>query len=219
MSEAIYRVFGIGIVTGFLALVSQPVGFRCGVGKNGKERIEAINNGKQIWLALSDHQKRYGSFPNEETMQAIVKEKGITPFSLKTSNDYFRLLIAGGFNSEKIGYCHYPALPIHRPDGVIAPLEQAFATGEVGFAYVANVPADAPGDTPILMAPLIPRTLQFDPKPFAGRAVVVFMDGSAKAVTLRQGSNLAMMAGGKSLLDLDAAWWHGKAPELKYPAR
>ncbi|MEK7949794.1 hypothetical protein [Luteolibacter soli] len=218
MKGTLFNVFGIAIVIGLLMLLSAPV-IPKPPGRKAGDRREAINNAKQIFLALLDHQERYGSFPNEETMKKVAAEKGIAPFSLTTSNDYFRLLLAGGAASEKIGYCRYPALPTHRPDNVISPLEQAFAKGEVGFAYVANLPADAPADTPLLVAPLIPGTLQFDQKPFDGHAVIVFMDGSAKSMTIRQDNGLVMINAAKTLFDLSAPCWKGKAPELKYPAR
>jgi hypothetical protein len=216
MKETIYRILGIGIVVGFFVLFSTPVSV-CRPGKKAKERTEAINNGKQIWLALVDHQKRYGSFPNEETMKKVAAEKGIAPFPLTTSNDYFRLLLAGGAPSEKIGYCSYPSLPTHRPDGVVSPLDQAFAKGEVGFAYVANLPADAPADTPLLVAPLIPGTFQFDRKAFDGHAIVISVDGSAKPMTIRQDNGLVMIPGA-TLFHPAAPYWKGKAPEVKYPA-
>ncbi|MCW1924933.1 hypothetical protein OKA05_20390 [Luteolibacter arcticus] len=201
-----------------IAVLASPDGLRRRKGKNSA-RAEAVNNAKQILLALLDHQERYGSFPNEKTMQKIAKEKGIAPFPLTTSNDYFRLLLAGGAASEKMGYCSFPSLPTHRPDDVISPLEQAFARGEVGFAYVANLPADSHGDTPVLVAPLIPGTFQFDPKPFDGRAVVLKMDGSTTTMTIREDNGLVSIRGGKTLFDPSAPYWNGKMPDVKYPAR
>jgi hypothetical protein len=183
------------------------------------DRREAINNGKQLWLALLDHRTDYGSFPNEETMRKVAQEKGIAPFALTTSNDYFRLLVAGGLGSEKIGYCRFPALPTHPPDNVISPLEQAFAKREVGFAYIANLPADAPAETPLLVAPLIPGTFQFDPKPFNDHAIVICVDGSAKIMTIRRDNRLVYIHRETTLFDPTAPHWNGKAPDVKYPAR
>lgn len=123
----------------------------------------------------------------------------------------------GGATSEKMGYCKHPSLPTHPPDGA---LEQAFAKGEVGFAYIANLPADAPADTPLLVAPLIPGTFQFDPEPYDGHALVVFVDGSTKRMTIREDNGLAMIPKSRvTLFDPAAPYWKDKAPEVKYPAR
>jgi len=217
MKGTLFKVFGISIVIGLLGLVSAPVNI-CRPGKKQRERTEAMNNGRQLHLALMDHRDRYGSFPNGETMQKIVNEKGIGSFSLVTSNDYFRVLVAGGLAYEKIGYCHYPRLPTHKPDNVISPLEQAFAKGEVGFAYVANIPPDAPADTPILVAPLIPGTFQFDPKPYDGHAIVIRLDGSARSMIIRKDNGQVAIPGG-FLFHPKAPYWNGKVPDVKYPAR
>jgi hypothetical protein len=127
------------------------------------------------------------------------------------------VLVAGGLDSEKMGYCLYLRLPTHKPDNVISPLDQAFAKGEVGFAYVANVPPDAPADTPILVAPLIPGTQQFDPKPYDGHAIVIRFDGSARSMTIRKDNGLVAIPGA-TLFHPKASYWKGKPPELKYPA-
>jgi len=214
------RVLGAVLLIYLVGFLLTPQNFGHRRGKN-PERTEAIVNGKQIWLALLDHQKRYGSFPNEETMQTVAREKAIAPFTLVTSNDYFRLLAVGGLNiSEKIGYCSYPSLPTHGPDNVISPLDQAFAKGEVGFAYVSGLSADSSGATPLLVAPLIPGTFRFDQKAFDGKAVVILVDGTAKSMTIRKDTGLVTVPGtGKSLFDPAAPYWNGKVPEVKYPAR
>lgn len=218
MKETFYKVFAIAIVI-FVVLLSMP-GRSHRLGRKVVDRREATNNGKQLWLALLNHRERYGSFPSEETMKKITEEKGIAPFALVSSNDYFRLLVAGGLESEKEGYCRNPSLPTHKPDNVISPLDQAFAKGEVGFAYVSGLSADSPGDTPLLVAPLIPGTSQFDQKPFDGHAVVILVDGTAKSMTIRKDTGLVMVPGtGKTLFDPAAPHWNGKVPDVKYPER
>jgi hypothetical protein len=217
MKKTFFKVFGIAIVIGALWVLSMPVTSN-GPGRKVVERREAMNHGNYLWFALLNHRERYGSFPNEETMKKITEEKGIAPFALVSSNDYFRLLVAGGLESEKEGYCRNPSLPTHKPDNVISPLDQAFEKGEVGFAYVAGLSVDSPGDTPLLVAPLIPGTSQFDPNAFDGHAVVIFVDGTAKIIPIRQDTGLVMIRG-KMLFDPSAPYWNGKVPDVKYPAR
>ena len=216
MKRALFKVLGMAVVIVLLVLLSAPVsGNR--PSRKVIDRRDAINNGRLLHLALVNHRADYGSFPGEETMKKIAEEKGIASFPLEASNDYFRLLIADGLTSEQAGYCSNPSLPTHKPDNVISPLDQAFAKGEVGFAYVAGLPADSPGDTPLLMAPLIPGTSQFDPNVFDGQAVVILVDGTAKIIEIRKDTGMVMIRG-KSLFDPSAPYWNGKAPAVKYPA-
>lgn len=192
-------------------------------GRNGgyadKGRTEALNNVRQLGISLIDFQAKYGSFPSQETLDKLVAEKGIQPFPLVSSNDYFRQLVAAGLNTEKPGYCLHPSLPSHRPDEVISPLEKAFASGEVGFAYIAGLTAEDAPDTPFLVAPIIPGTHRFDMKAFKGKAIILRLDNSATAMQIREDNGLVQIAGGKTLFDPDAPWWHGKVPNIKYPAR
>lgn len=213
--SAFYKILGISLIVGILALVSRPAVIRC---TKDPRMTEALNNVRQLRLALMNFEAEYGSFPDEATMLKLVTEKGIDAFPLTFSNDYLRQLVASGLASEQPGYSRHDSLPSHKPDGVIAPLEQAFGPGECGFAYIAGLTSrDAP-DTPLLVAPLIPGTYRFDPKPFAGRAIVLKLGGSATTRAIRE-DGLVSIGGGRTLFGTDAPYWQGKKPRIKYPAK
>ncbi len=212
--SSLYKILALCMVVGCLALVSRP---RVGCRKDPR-RIEALNNARQLHLALMDFERRYGRFPDDETMQRLAGEKGFEPFTLRNSNDYLRLLVAAGGDSEKSGYCPHKVLRSRKPDGVIAPLGEAFAPGECGFAYIAGLcSGDAP-DTPLLVAPMIPGTYRFDRETFDGKAIVLSVDGSAQAMTIREKDGLVAIGGGRTLFDADLPHWRGKVPQIKYPA-
>lgn len=211
-----YKLLAIGLVIGFLAYYLPPIVHRP---LKNPERIEALNNIRQMHHALIEFDKRYGSFPNEETLRQLVEQKGISSFDLASSNDFFRQLVASGIlESEKPGYCLHKTLPTHRPDGMISPVDEAFSTGECGFAYIGGLSSGDAPDTPLLVAPLVPGTHRFDPKPFGGKAIVLRLDGSATPMTIREDNGLVSIGGGKTFFDADAPHWHGKTPEIKYPA-
>ncbi len=209
-----YKILALGVAVGFLALVSKP---RAGCRKDAR-RTEALNNARHLHLALMDFESRYGRFPDEETMQRLAGEKGFEPFPLRNSNDYLRQLVAAGVRSEKPGYCPHKALPSRKPDDVIAPLGEAFAPGECGFAYIAGLSSGDALHTPLLVAPMIPGTYRFDRKTFDGKAIVLSLDGLAKAMTIRENDGLVAIGGGRTLFDADLPHWRGKVPQIKYPA-
>lgn len=190
-----------------------------GPGPQRAEKTQAISNGRQLHLALVSFEAEYGSFPSAKTLARIVEENGSPPFPLVSSNDYLRQFVASGMlKSEKIGYCHYPAVCTKAPDEVLFPLDQAFAPGECGFSYVAGLSSKSPPDTPVFVAPMIPGTTRFDTKPFDGKAIVVRIDGSAILQTIREDGRVAIK-GGKTLFDADAPYWRGVEPYIYHPAR
>jgi hypothetical protein len=64
------------------------------------------------------------------------------------------------------------------------------------------------------MAPVIPGTWKFDPKPFNGRAIVIFLGPST---TLPIEKNGDVILNGMNLFDPRQPFWRGKAPDIKYP--
>ncbi|MCX6864622.1 MAG: hypothetical protein NTV46_00125, partial [Verrucomicrobia bacterium] len=67
-----------------------------GSGRAGQgTRLEAIGNIKQIGLALCAFDQDYGQYPNAGTIDAVKKKtRSLLPLGTRTSNDYFRQLIA-----------------------------------------------------------------------------------------------------------------------------
>lgn len=183
--------------------------------KPAADRTEAINNIRQVHLALIDFESEYGSFPDASTIEA-VKTEHPTELNLGTgsSNQIFRQLIASGVKSEKIFWCKTPWSP-KKPDDIYLP-GKALEPGEVGFAYIAGLTMKDDPSTPIVVAPLIPGTTRFDPKPYNGKAIILRLDGSATVMQIRADNGQAWF-NGKSLLDPSQPFWKGKTPDIKWP--
>ncbi|MEK7951241.1 hypothetical protein [Luteolibacter soli] len=196
------------VVFGFLASVI----FRS---KKATERTEAINNIKQLNLALIDFDADYGRFPDDTTI-ADVRSKTHTTLALgtTTSNDYFRQLIAASNKSERIFWAPIPATP-RKPNEVLG--SDALKKGECSFAYIPGLTSSDDPATPVVMTPMIRGSYQFDPNVFAEKAVILRIDGSAKPETIRSSDRKVVIGGGKTLFDPSLPHWHGRRPDLKWP--
>ncbi|MEK7951238.1 hypothetical protein WKV53_12045 [Luteolibacter sp. Y139] len=177
------------------------------------DRVEATNNIKQINLALIDFENEYGTFPNSSTIPS-VKAATSTTLALgnKTSNDLFRQLIAAGTKSEKIFWAKTAGTP-RKGDDILG--ADALKKGECAFTYIAGLSTSSDLNAPVLLAPVIPGTWKFDPKPFQGKAVVLRIDGSAKPEPIDKNGDV--MINGMNLFDPHQPYWHGKAPDIKWP--
>ena len=209
MRDAILLIGGISIFV-TLVLAAQPVIIRS---PKGADRTEALNNIKQINLALIDFDNDYGAYPDASTIPA-VKAATSTTLSLgsSTSNELFRQLIAAGTKSEKIFWAKTAGTPRKGTDILGA---DALKKGECGFTYIVGLSSSSDPNTPVAMVPVIPGTWKFDPKPFDGKAVVLRIDGSAKAEPIDKNGDV--MIGGMNLFDPRQPYWRGKAPDIKWP--
>jgi prepilin-type processing-associated H-X9-DG protein len=176
--------------------------------------MQAINNIRQIWESLLEFEQHYGRFPDESTAAAVRSKTG-TALTLGSgsSNELFRQLLVGtGIKLEKPFWA--AAEGSIKVDDIYHTDSHALAAGECGFAYVAGLSSSDPGHTPLVMSPMIPGTLRFDRQPFAGRAVVLFVDGSVKTMPIdKQGQ---LITGGMDLFDPRQPFWKGKAPDIKW---
>jgi hypothetical protein len=177
------------------------------------DRTRAMGNARQIMLPLFEFDAEYGSFP-DSTTAAKIKADSKTALTLggTTSNQIFRQLIAYGFKSEEPFYAKIPGSK--KPDNLFHDDAHALAQGECGFAYIAGLSSAADPGTPIVVCPLIPGTTLFDPKPFAGKAIVLRVDHSVTAMQIDPSGRV--MNGGKDLFDPSQPWWKGKAPDIKW---
>ncbi len=177
-------------------------------------QTEAINNARQIGLALYEFEAEYGEMPNERTIEAVQKNF-TTDLKLgtKSSNDFFRQLIASGLiQSEQMFYAKISGS--RKPDGVFTGAS-AIAKRECGFTYLAGGSMESNPSRPILVTPMIPGTDRFDPKPFDGSALIMRADNSVTSVTIRKDGRIFM--DGKNLMDPSHPVWKGKPPMIAYP--
>lgn len=166
--------------------------------------VEALNNSKQIHLALIEFDKEYNSFPDKETLP-LVKESTDSPLAQSGgnfSNDFFRQLLAAGQGNEKMFYAK--AVNTKKPDDIIDPPAKCLEAGEVGFGYIMDgtsaFSSSNSAGIPILATPLLKGSTElFDAGPFGDKAVVLRIDGSAAEMRIAASKKLSA-GGGKTFL-------------------
>jgi hypothetical protein len=195
------------------------------------DQTEAVNNAKQIGLAMFEFENAYGTFPDASTAIQVTFNTGTDlTFAGGKSNDFFRQLIAAEISqSEAMFYAK--ANYTKKPDNVYNTQDNAQATalgaGEVGFGYIMNV-ADAfsTAGNPsraIVAAPLAGTTTPatdgtFDLDMFDSKAVVLRIDNSVQSLNVLKSSKKAQ-SGAKTLLDTgaDTVWGDGVTPTMIAP--
>lgn len=183
--------------------------------RKASDRTEALNNARQIGLSLSEFAETYDHFPDATTI-ARVKADTSTPLSLddNSSNKLFRQLIATSLKSEMPFWAKTKISP-KKPDGVYNGDDKALMPGECGFSYVAGLSPDGDPATPIAVTPMIPGTTTFDPEIYQGKAVVLFLDYSAKSLPLDEAGHAIL--NGMDIFDPRQPFWKGKTPNIKWP--
>jgi hypothetical protein len=185
------------------------------VPKHKKDLFTAINNSRQIVFVLFNFQTEYGAFPNTSTAVDVTTKNPTHSLSIsgKSSNAAFRQLFAAGFtDSEQIFYADIKSSI--KQDGAIYPGE-CLKKRENAFAYISGLSISDDPATPILLCPLIPGTTKFDPKPFAGKALIFRINQSVQILSIHKDGHIYDK--GINLLSPKHPIWGGKSPEIHYP--
>ena len=208
-------ILWLGGISIFLIVVAVPL-ITSGNPRRGRysDRVEATNNIKQAHLALLDFDSDYGAFPDASTISA-VKAKTSTTLALgsSNSNELFRQLIAADTARGEYIFWARSAGTLRKPNDILG--ADTLKKGECAFTYIAGLSASSDSNAPVAMAPVIPGTWKFDPKPFGGMAVVLRIDGSAKPETIDKNGDV--MIDGMNLFDPRQPYWRGKTPDIKWP--
>ena len=214
-------VLALLVVTVVLIGLTSPLVLRS---SKASERTQAINNARQVGIALVEFDREFGSFPDNGTMEAVAESIGYEHGSSgNNSNDYFRQLVAFGVQSEEIFFAK--TAYTHEPDGIIRG-SRALAPGEVGFGYVmldATTGQNTSGNPgrPVLATPLLDARTDwsFDPGPHHGRAVVLRLDGSASVLPIRDHDQRVSVGKGRTMGENgdETVWGTGVNPVIKAP--
>jgi len=176
-------------------------------------RTEAIANMKSLCWALEEFQDDYGRCPDATTAAKVKADTG-TPLTLGTSssNQIFRQLIVTRIKSERPFYARTAFT--HRPDDNFADDAHMLAPGECGFAYVPDGANSSDPDAPVLMTPTVRGGPLFDPS-ICGDALILKSDSTIVALPIDKSGHAIWK--GMDLLDPRQTFWHGKAPDVKWP--
>jgi prepilin-type N-terminal cleavage/methylation domain-containing protein len=210
------------VIIAALAGLSAPVILRQ---RKAADRTEAINNIKQVGMALQEFDGDYSSFPDNNTAKDVKENTGTElNFSGTFSNDYFRQLIATGLKSEKPFYCKTSYTK--KPDDNMQ-VGKCLDKGEVGFGYVMASQSEGQnsGGTPsrpVLLAPLFQASTDwtFDLEAFDNKAVVYRLDSSATALPIRTDSK-KVSVNGKNIeaTGENTSWGTDMKPVLRAPEK
>ncbi len=177
---------------------------------------EAVSNLRQVGLAMFEFQAEYDGFPDASIIPKISKSPapGNTwKFGTKSSNDYFRQLIASGIGqSEVMFYCK--AVGTVKPDNIMTDA-RSLEKGDCGYTYFLGARDGDRTSRPLVVAPMIPGTDRFDPRPFQGKAVILKMDNSVISVAIQKDGRVVL--DGRNLMDPHHPVWDGHAPVIAWP--
>ncbi len=187
------------------------------------DQTEAVNNARQIGLALFEFETEYGNFPDADTAQAVATATETAPSSGTTANDRFRQLIRSGIAQSEAMFYAKTAFT-KKPDGVFNTDQNALEAGEVGFGMIVDSTGDglsAAGNPsrPILGAPLTADfTGTFDYDYYDGKAVVLKLDNSVTSLTIVKTSG-NVLNNGRRLLETgdESVWGTNLTPAWAYP--
>ncbi len=211
-----------GLILGYAGFAIMALAFLAGImvpvilsTQKNAARQEAIANAKSIGFALLSFEQDYGMLPCDASAGEVKNRNRRTTLNLghTSSNDYFRQLIAAGcVDTEKSFYARIAACskPDNRMDD-----DDALTKGECGFSYIIGTKSKSSPPQPMVVTPLIPGTDRFDPKPFGGKAIIVWTDGSSQFMPID--SNGHVLHQGENLLEPSHPVWQGKAPHIAWP--
>jgi type II secretory pathway pseudopilin PulG len=208
-----------GLITGYLGFAILMIAILAGLTapmiirqKKKAAQVEAMSNARSFGLALFEFENEYGSYPNDSTAAAVAEVTETEKETGTSSNAYFRQLIRSGISQSEAAF-YSAAEGSRKPDNVFDG-NKALEPGECGFAYISNLKFNADAPQPIAMTPFVPGTDRFDPRPFAGKAVILWTDNSVKSLPIQSGE---VMLDGQNLLDPAHPIWNGIPPVLALP--
>jgi prepilin-type N-terminal cleavage/methylation domain-containing protein len=188
------------------------------------DQTEAVNNARQIGLALFEFETEYGSFPDNDTAATVATNTETTAIGGSLANDRFKQLIRANIaQSETMFYSKTSYTK--KPDGVFNTDEKALAKGEVGFGLMENTGGKGLSNAgnpsrPVVMTPFSVglASEQFDFDIYDGKAVILKLDNSVTSVPIIKTSGQVKI-NGKSLTATgeDTVWGTSVTPTLIYP--
>lgn len=195
-----WRKGGIWFVVVFVMIVcfgglTWPIVIRS---HKDPRQTEAVSNARQIGMALFEFEAEYGKFPDATTAAEVRRKTGLLlPLQTKTSNDFFRQLIAAGIVQREVVF--YAEINGCKKPSMWSVPSEDLAKGECGFSYLAGQSSRGNPSRPLIVTPLIPGTDRFDPTRFNGSAIILRLDNSVSSMPINRDGHV--MSNGMNLLD------------------
>jgi len=186
------------------------------------DQTEAVNNARQIGIALFEFETAYGNFPDDTTAAAVAAATETTKVSGISANDRFRQLIRAGIAQSEMMFYSKTAYT-KKPDGAFNNDTNALQAGEVGFGIIMNGAAglSAAGNPsrPIIATPFkVTMDGTFDSDFYDGKAVILKLDNSVSSYEIVKSSG-NVLNNGKKILQTgdDTVWGTDMTPKWAYP--
>ena len=176
---------------------------------------EAGKNSGQVATALMSFEDEYGTFPTQETVQAL-KEVGVENVRSGTTANALlsQLLAAGSVDTEKIFFAKGAWPGVKKPDGKFRNAQDQLSKGELGFGYVMSnssggrvAVSGAGSRTPVVVAPLIKggSSPTFNIGPYGGKGVAAYLDSSFEQLKINEKTKKISIGGGQTLFSTGAS--------------
>jgi prepilin-type N-terminal cleavage/methylation domain-containing protein len=189
------------------------------------DQTEALNNARQIGLALFEFETEYSKFPDSETAQTVATATETTAAAGDTANDRFRQLIRAGIAQSEAMFYAKTAFT-KKPDNVFNTDTEALKEGEVGFGIITKsdgkgLSATGNPSRPIIAAPFTEALDgRFDSDFYDGKAVVLKLDNSVTSLNIVKSSGNVLMSGrGLLATGEDTVWGTETTPQFAYPKK
>jgi hypothetical protein len=205
---------GVGSILVVVAIAATFISHTLAKRRNA-DLATATGNLRSLSSALIEFDSQYSTYPDAATA-VVIKESTNSSwiFSDSTSNDLLRQLLAVGIlPSEEQLYAKTPRAK--KPDNRFSSDTEALAAGECALSYIPGSTARSDPDTPVCLVPLEPGKLTFDREVFDGQAVILCAD--SRVVVLPIDKHGHAILNGMDLFDPRQPFWHGKAPNVKWP--
>ena len=202
---------GIIVMIAMLAGLTAPMVMRQ---RKKADQTEATSNARSFGLALTEFESEYGRFPDASTAALVANDTNTPEITGSSSNARFRQLFGANITQSEHSF-YAKAAGTMKPDGDVSG-DNAVAPGECGFGYVENIRTDDGVPRPLAMAPFVKGRAEFDPKPFDGKAVILWSDNSVRSETIDRITG-EVIIDGQNLLDPAHPIWGGVPPSLLLP--
>ena len=86
---------------------------------------------------------------------------------------------------------------------------------QIRLAYLSGLALEGNPSRPLVVAPLVPGTARFDPRPFKGKAIILRMDNSVSSLKIDKDGRV--LIAGENILDPKNPIWDGHPPVIVWP--
>lgn len=210
-------IWGVGLICATITLagLTAPMAIRC---KKKSDTVEAVNNLRQLGLALFEFETFYGEFPSNNTISDLKSQNlsSTIPLGTTSSNDYFRQLLAAEVAmSEDMFYAKLKGSK--KPDNDYQG-NLALEFGECSFTYIHGLSTKNDPETPVAFWPVVKGQRKFDykfAKKINANAVILRIDNSVRSYPISKSGQV--LINGKDIFDPTQPFWNGTPPDIKWP--